>query len=37
MGFPNHSGYICFKIRLTQFISTIRMENKADITVLEAV
>ena len=37
MGFPNHSGYVASKHALHGFLSTIRMENKADITVLEAV
>ncbi len=37
MGFPNHSGYVASKHALHGFLSTIRIENKADITVLEAV
>lgn len=37
MGFPNHSGYVASKHALHGFLSTIRMENKEDITVLEAV
>ena len=37
MGFPNHSGYVASKHALHGFLSTIRMENKTDITVLEAV
>ena len=37
MGFPNHSGYVASKHALHGFLSTIRMENKADITILEAV
>ena len=37
MGFPNHSGYVASKHALHGFLSTIRMENGADITVLEAV
>lgn len=37
MGFPNHSGYVASKHALHGFLSTIRMENKSDITILEAV
>jgi NADP-dependent 3-hydroxy acid dehydrogenase YdfG len=37
MGFPNHSGYVASKHALHGFLSTIRMENKKEITVLEAV
>ena len=37
MGFPNHSGYVASKHALHGFLSTIRMENKDEITVLEAV
>ena len=37
MGFPNHSGYVASKHALHGFLSTIRMENKEEITVLEAV
>ena len=37
MGFPNHSGYVASKHALHGFLSTIRMENEGDITVLEAV
>jgi len=37
MGFPNHSGYVASKHALHGFLSTIQMENKHEITVLEAV
>ena len=37
MGFPNHSGYVASKHALHGFLSTIRMENKKEITILEAV
>ncbi len=37
MGFPNHSGYVASKHALHGFLSTIRMENKNEITILEAV
>ena len=37
MGFPNHSGYVASKHALHGFLSTIRMENKEEITILEAV
>ena len=37
MGFPNHSGYVASKHALHGFLSTIRMENKDEITILEAV
>ena len=37
MGFPNHSGYVASKHALHGFLSTIRMENKNEINVLEAV
>tara|TARA_B100000900_G_scaffold128175_1_gene108337 strand:+ start:2269 stop:3075 length:807 start_codon:yes stop_codon:yes gene_type:complete len=37
MGFPNHSGYVASKHALHGFLSTIRMENNKEITVLEAV
>ena len=37
MGFPNHSGYVASKHALHGFLSTIRMENKNEISVLEAV
>ena len=37
IGFPNHSGYVASKHALHGFLSTIRMENKKDITILEAV
>ncbi len=37
MGFPNHSGYVASKHALHGFLSTIRMENKSDVTILEAV
>tara|TARA_A100001015_G_scaffold93236_1_gene103692 strand:+ start:3901 stop:4707 length:807 start_codon:yes stop_codon:yes gene_type:complete len=37
IGFPNHSGYVASKHALHGFLSTIRMENKEEITVLEAV
>jgi len=36
MGFPNHSGYVASKHALHGFLSTIRMENKNEITILEA-
>ena len=37
MGFPNHSGYVASKHALHGFLSTIRIENKSDVTILEAV
>ena len=37
MGFPNHSGYVASKHALHGFLETISMENKGEITVLEAV
>lgn len=37
MGFPNHSGYVASKHALHGFLSTVRMENRKEITVLEAV
>ena len=37
MGFPNHSGYVASKHALHGFLSTLRMENKSEISVLEAV
>ena len=37
MGFPNHSGYVASKHALHGFLSTIRMENKNEISILEAV
>ena len=37
MGFPNHSGYVASKHALHGFLSTIKMENKNEVSVLEAV
>jgi short-subunit dehydrogenase len=37
MGFPNHSGYVASKHALHGFLETISMENKEEITILEAV
>ena len=37
MGFPNHSGYVASKHALHGFLSTLAMEHKGEITVLEAV
>tara|TARA_B100000768_G_C11251131_1_gene364165 strand:+ start:321 stop:1127 length:807 start_codon:yes stop_codon:yes gene_type:complete len=37
MGFPNHSGYVASKHALHGFLETISMENKGEITILEAV
>ena len=37
MGFPNHSGYVASKHALHGFLSTLAMENKGEITILEAV
>jgi short-subunit dehydrogenase len=37
MGFPRHSGYAASKHALHGFLSTLAIENKKDITVLEAI
>ncbi len=37
MGFPNHSGYVASKHALHGFLSTLAIENKNEITILEAV
>ena len=37
MGFPNHSGYVASKHALHGFLSTLAMEHRGEITVLEAV
>ena len=37
MGFPNHSGYVASKHALHGFLSTLAMELRGEITVLEAV
>ena len=37
MGFPNHSGYVASKHALHGFLSTLAMEHKGEITILEAV
>ncbi len=37
MGFPNHSGYSASKHALHGFLSTLAIENRSDLTVLEAV
>ncbi len=37
MGFPSHSGYAASKHALRGFLSTLAIENKADIFVLEVV
>ena len=37
MGFPNHSGYSASKHALHGFLSTIAIENKSEISILEAV
>tara|TARA_Y100001968_G_C19414724_1_gene748365 strand:- start:368 stop:1171 length:804 start_codon:yes stop_codon:yes gene_type:complete len=37
MGFPNHSGYSASKHALHGFLSTLAIENKNEITILEAV
>ena len=37
MGFPRHSGYAASKHALHGFISTLAIENKKEITVLEAI
>ena len=37
MGFPNHSGYVASKHALHGFLSTLAMEHRGEITILEAV
>ncbi len=37
MGFPSHSGYAASKHALHGFLSTIAIENKSEISILEAV
>tara|TARA_Y100000590_G_scaffold277153_1_gene311153 strand:+ start:138 stop:950 length:813 start_codon:yes stop_codon:yes gene_type:complete len=37
IGFPNHSGYVASKHALHGFLKTLAMENKGEITILEAV
>ena len=37
MGFPNHSGYVASKHALHGFLETLSMENKGEVTILEAV
>ena len=37
MGFPRHSGYAASKHALHGFLSTLAIENKNEITVLEAI
>jgi len=37
MGFPSHSGYAASKHALHGFLSSLAIENKAEITILEAI
>ena len=37
MGFPNHTGYVASKHALHGFLSTLAMEHRGEITILEAV
>ena len=37
IGFPNHSGYVASKHALHGFLSTLAMEHRGEITVMEAV